>query len=739
MIFFFKTYNLMYREEFIQYILFKKKIDKDIVELSKKIEDFPLAYSIIIAISGQPDHLNNIFKPKRYGEIDYAIAEIKRLCINNRKDIKQEGLKFLNDLGSSSKLNFELEEKRKLDEDPNEEIVIGIDLGTTNTVVSYIRQGQIEVIPLENGSRLLPSIVSVNKNKKFDVGEVAKRQQILNPKDTFFSIKRFMGRRSKDIDPELLKNYPFKLVLTGEKLQVYSHKLKKKFDCEEISAQILKKVKLESEIFLKKEIKKCVITVPAHFDDNQLSATQRAAEIAGLIVLKTVREPTAAAFAYEIGKSNESSNTLVCDLGGGTFDISLIKKIGSNIDSLSVTATLGLRELGGDDYTNLLTNAIADEILKEYDYADLDNLKEYIRDQATNAKHVLSLQNETIIYFPAIPSKDNNKKAFPYTFSLTRESFNEITKSKNDEVESLLRKFLKDKKVKNKKITKVVAVGGASRMPFYLNLLERITGLKPQIDNNPDEIVSKGAALFAEYVTKPNTSRLIIDVTPLSLGTSVHYQGINDVYDILIPANSSIPMEQKRNYTTVYDNQDEVLVDVYQGERQFSTDNIYLGDFILDDLEKNPNKKPNIEVTFRITIDGNLNVSAKDLKTKSERSIQIKNSLKIPKEKVAKLKKYADEMTEKDKSKLDKLKNIINLSLIKKVFDEIDQPILSTSDELTVEEMNLILKNKDVTSEELEEVSRMMRIIIREQDAFKVEEKDVTEAVDDNEDDDDII
>jgi len=196
----------------------------------------------------------------------------------------------------------------------------------------------------------------------------------------------------------------------------------------------------------------------------------------------------------------------------------------------------------------------------------------------------------------------------------------------------------------------------------------------------------------------------------------VHYQGINDVYDILIPANSSIPMEQKRDYTTVYDNQDEVLVDVYQGERQFSKDNIYL-----DDLEKKPNKKPVIEVTFRITIDGNLNVSAKDLKTKSERSIQIKNSLKIPKEKVAKLKKYADEMVEKDKSKLDKLKNIINLSLLKKVFDEIDQPILSTSDDLTIEEMNLILKNKDVTSEELEEISRMMRIIIREQDAFKVE------------------
>ena len=734
----------MDREGFIQYILFKKVLDKEIVDMSKDIKDFPLAYKIIIAINGQTVLINNIFNPKRYGEIDYAIGEIKRLCLVDRKDIKEDGYKFLNDLGSSAKLNFELEERRRFEDDPDYEIVIGIDLGTTNTVVSFMRQGQIEVIPLDNGSRLLPSVVSVNKNKKFDVGGVAKRQLLFNRDDTFFSIKRFMGRRSKDIDSKLFKNYPFKFVISGERLQVYSPKLKKKFDCEEISAQILKKVKLESEIFLKKEIKKCVITVPAHFDDNQLSATQRAAEIAGLTVLKTVREPTAAAFAYEIGKSDDSSNTLVCDLGGGTFDISLIKKIGSNIDSLSVTATKGLRELGGDDYTNLLTNAIEDAIKKEHDHADLDNLKEYIREQASTAKHALSIQEETFIYFPAIPSKDSTKKPFQYRFDLTREYFNEITKSKNDEIESLLKQFLKEKKVKNKKISKVVAVGGASRMPFYLDLLEKITGLKPQIDNNPDEIVSRGAALFAEYTSKPDASRLIIDVTPLSLGTSVQHEGVSDVYDILIPANSSIPIEIKKNYTTVYDNQESVLVDVYQGERTFSKDNIYLGDFVLDDLEKNSTKKPDIEITFRITIDGNLNVSAQDLKTKSQRSIEIKNSLKIPKEKVAKLKKYANEMLEIDNEKMQKLKKIINLSLIKKVFEKIDQPILSTSDELTVEEMNSILNNKEVSNAELDEISRLMRIIIREQDAFKIEDEDFTkdETQDDNHDlqeDDEII
>lgn len=728
----------MDREGFIQYILFKKVLDKEIVDMSKDIEDFPLAYKIIVAINGQTDLINNIFNPKRYGEIDYAIGEIKRLCLVDRKDIKESGYKFLNDLGSSAKLNFELEERRRIEDDPDHEIVIGIDLGTTNTVVSFMRQGQIEVIPLDNGSRLLPSVVSVNKNKKFDVGGVAKRQLLFNPEDTFFSIKRFIGRRSKDIDSELLKNYPFKFVVSGEKLQVYSPKLKKKFDCEEISAQILKKVKLESEIFLKKEIKKCVITVPAHFDENQLSATQRAAEIAGLQVLKTVREPTAAAFAYEIGKSDDSSNTLVCDLGGGTFDISLIKKIGTNVDSLSVTATKGLKELGGDDYTNLLTNAIEDAIKKEYDHADLDNLKEYIREQATTAKHALSIQKETFIYFPAIPSKDSTKKSFQYRFELTREYFNEITKSKNDEIESLLKQFLKEKKVKNKKITKVVAVGGASRMPFYLELLEKITGLKPQIDNNPDEIVSKGAALFAEYASKPDTSRLFIDVTPLSTGISTHEGGIDDVYDILITANSSIPIEIKKIYTTLIDYQESVVIEVYQGERAFAKDNIYLGDFVLDGLEKNLKGIPQIEITFKITIDGNLEVSAQDLKTKSKRSITIKNSLKIPKDKVAKLKKYADEMLETDTKKIQKLKKIINLSLIKKVFEKIDQPILSTSDELTVEEMNSILNNKEVSNSELDEISRLMRIIIREQDAFKIEDEDL-DIEEINDDDHDLI
>ena len=263
-------------------------------------------------------------------------------------------------------------------------------------------------------------------------------------------------------------------------------------------------------------------------------------------------------------------------------------------------------------------------------------------------------------------------------------------------------------------------------MPYYLKLLESITGLKPQIDNNPDEIVSKGAALFAEN-NKPDSSKLIIDVTPLSLGTSVSDNGIDGIFDILIPANSSIPIEKKQCYSRVYEDQDSVLVDVYQGERRFSKDNIFLGDVILGGLkQKKTYEQPDLEVTFRITSDGNLDVSAIDLKTKSTVNLQIKNSLKIPMEKVARIRKYANQMVGEDKLRLEKLKKIINLSLLKKVFDQIDKPVLSTSDEITIEEMNLILTNKDATHEELDDISRMMRIIVREQDAFKVKENDLS-------------
>ena len=730
----------MDRAEFIQLILYKKNLDKEIFDKSLEIDDFPLAYSILNAISGQTTLIENIVNPKKINEIDYAVGELKRLCINNRKDIKQEGLKFINDLASSSKLNFRLEQQRAFEDEKNE-VILGIDLGTTNTVVSYFLNGKAEIIPLENGNRLLPSVVAVNKNKKFDVGTVAYNQRIINPKDTYYSIKRFIGRRSKDINKTILKDYPFKLDLSGEKVKIYSPKLKKKFDCEEISAQILRKAKFEAENFLKKEISKCVITVPAYFDNNQVVATKRAAEIAGFQKIeRIVKEPTAAAFAYEMEKSSGTSNTLVCDLGGGTFDISLIKKIGSDVDSLSVTATLGDSNLGGDDYTNLFANAIRDLIIKENDQVKFDlSIEALLKDEVLKVKHLLSIQNEVEINLPVLPTSKG--ETFSFSKTITREFFDEITKIKTNQIEELLKKFLNDKKVKNKKINKVVSVGGASRMPLYLSLLKKVTGLTPQIDNNPDEIVAKGAAYFAEYTTKPNSSKLIIDVNPLSLGIEVRDQEIDNIYDVIVPANTSLPIEFSKTYTTTVDFQTSILIAVFQGERKFAEDNIFLGDFILEGIESNLEGIPKILVTFRLSIDGILKVTAKDLKTNSENNIVIRNPNDIPQKTIDRLKAYAEKMGEKDNLKLTMLRKLINLSLLMKIFNDINEPVLSSSDEITLDEIKTILEGNSATQEELDDLIRLLRIIIKEQESFKfdddeVEEQDEDEDKDEDEDED---
>ncbi len=714
----------MNKAEFIQYILYKKNLDKEIFDLSLKIEDFPLAYSILKAISGQTSLIENLINPKRINEIDYAVGELKRLCINNRRDIKQEGLKFINDLASSSKLNFRLEQQRAFEDEHNKDIILGIDLGTTNTVVSYFFENKAEIIPLENGNRLLPSVVALNKNNKFEVGTVAYNQRKINPQDTYYSVKRFIGRRAKDINKKTLEDYPFKLDLTGEQVKIFSPRLNKKFLCEEISAQVLRKAKSGAEIFLKKEISKCVITVPAYFDNNQVVATQRAAEIAGFQKIeRIVKEPTAAAFAYEMEKSSGTSNTMVCDLGGGTFDISLIKKIGSNVDSLSVTATLGDRDLGGDDYTNLFTNAIRNLIIKENDQVKFDSsIEAVLKDEVLKVKHLLSIKSEVDIILPVLPTSKG--ETFSFTKTISREFFNEITQVKTNQIEELLVKFLNHKKVKNKKIDKLVAVGGASRMPIYLSLLEKITGLTPQIDNNPDEIVAKGAAFFAEYTTKPNSSKLIIDVNPLSLGIEVQEEEINDIYDIIIPANSSLPIEFSKEYTTTYDNQTGIEIKVFQGERKFAEDNIFLGKFDLEGIERNLAGIPTILITFRMNNDGILKVTAKDLKTKSENNIVIKNPNDIPQKTIDRLIAYAQKMEEKDNLKLKILKKFITLSLLMKIFSDIKEPVLSISDKKTIDEIKTILERNYATEEELDDFIRLLRIIIKEQESFKFSDKE---------------
>ena len=713
----------MDRVEFIQYLLFKKNIDLDVEKESQKISDFPSGFAIIKFLKTHIEKIKIILNPKLIGEIDLSAKELLKILKTYQDPIvKKEGIDFINQLATASKAKFKYDETYALENDPNECIIIGIDLGTTNTVASFVRQKKVEIIPFNNGERLLPSVVSINKKNKIDVGFVANNQRNLNIHDTFFSIKRFIGRRSKGFNTMEVKSYPFKVDLNGEKIKIFSPRLNKKLECEEISAHILKKVKSAAESNLGKEVNKCVITVPAYFDHNQVLATKRAAQIAGFEGdIRCIKEPTAAAFAYEMETTSKSlhTNTLVCDLGGGTFDISLVKKIGSNVDSISVLATKGDSKLGGDDYTNILVEKIKDLILLENDQAIFDErITSYIRDTVGLAKHSLSTENEFVIHIPFIGTKQ--KSNFDFTYTLTRKEFKEITSSLNKKIETLLKEFLADKRVKNQKISKVLAVGGSSRMPVFLELVERITGKRPSIDLNPDEIVAKGAALFAEYCLNPNSSKLLVDVNPLSLGTSILEDGVTGVNDVLIPANTPLPCRKTKPYTTTVDNQRSIIWEICQGERKFSKDNILLGEFVLDNIEKAPEGVPKIETTFEIDMDGILTATSRDLVTKSVRSLKIKNSLDLEEEEIFRLKEIAIKMSEEDNSKMNSLKKYNELFIWKKVFDDIDQPVLTSSDENIIDNVNFMLKNKDSSDQEIKTYIRKLRIIIQEQEAFKI-------------------
>ena len=709
-------------KEFIQYLLYTKVFSADVIKESKKV-DYPQISLIVNLLKKENKITQKLLNRLNLKDIVFSFNELVSIFNKQKnKDLRIQGLKFLDELVAATKADFKFQEKLLLENDPNEAIILGIDLGTTNTVASFVRQNEVHIIPFQNGKRLLPSVISINKRNKFDAGFVADNQRNINPEETFFSVKRFIGRRSKDLTNDFVKNYPFKIDLSGEKVKIFSKKLNKKFDCEEISAQILKKVKLDSEAYAGKEIKRCVISVPAYFDHNQVLATKRAAQIAGFEnIERLIKEPTAAAFAYEIDKKNNSihSNTLVCDLGGGTFDISLVKKIGLNMDSLSVIATKGDSDLGGDDYSNLLFDFVKNLILKENDKCIIDpRISASIREQALNAKILLSVEDEVDISIPFIQTSD--KKNIDFEYTITRKLFNEIASPLTKRIEIKLKEFLDDKKVKNQKISKVLAVGGSSRMPIFLELIEKITGIKPNIDLNPDEIVAKGAALYASRCLTPNASTLVVDVNPLSLGTGIFEDGVSGLNDVLIPANAPLPIRKVENYTTLKDNQKSILVEVCQGERKLSKDNILLGDFSLDNIEEAPAGVPTLEIMFEINMDGILIVKAKDLVTKSEQCLKISNSLEIEEEDILKLKEIADKMSEIDDSKINLIQTFYKLSIWKKVFDDIDQPVLTSGDEFILESVDSVLASQKSSLEVVNTLIRKLRIIIQEQEAFRI-------------------
>ncbi len=519
--------------------------------------------------------------------------------------------------------------------------IIGIDLGTTNSVVAVMEGGQPKVIPTAEGRNLIPSVVEPVKNL---VGDVAKRQMILNPKNTVYSIKRLMGRRVDDAQVKKTQGMvPYEIVAGKDDTAVVLVE-GKKYTPQEISAKILMKAKADAEAYLGQKVDKAVITVPAYFDDSQRQATKQAGEIAGLAVERIINEPTAASLAYGLDKK-QNKTIAVYDLGGGTFDISVLE-LGDGV--FEVKATNGDTFLGGDDFDAVIIDWITAEFKKEngIDLKQDKQALQRIRDAAEKAKIELSSSQETEINQPFITQgKDGNP--LHLTMKLTRakleELVDELIKSTFKPVEAAL----KDAKKSAKDIGEVVLVGGQTRMPKIQQAVKEFFGREPHKGVNPDEVVAIGAAIQGGVLMGDVKDILLLDVTPLTLGVET----LGGVRTPVIERNTTVPTSKSQVFSTAADNQPQVEIHILQGEREMANDNKSLGRFILDGIPPAPRGMPQIEVTFDIDANGILNVTAKDKGTSKEQKITIKNATNLSEDEVERMKADAEKHAEEDKKK----------------------------------------------------------------------------------------
>jgi molecular chaperone DnaK len=518
---------------------------------------------------------------------------------------------------------------------------VGIDLGTTNSVVAVMEGGEPVVISTAEGSRTLPSVVGFKQNGERLVGITAKRQSIVNPENTISSIKRFMGHKLSEVEDEA-KRVSYK-VKNGKNGQVVAHvpALDKDLTPEEVSAMILQKLKADAEAYLGESVDQAVITVPAYFNDSQRTATKNAGEIAGLKVLRIINEPTAASLAYGLDKkANET--ILVFDLGGGTFDVSILD-VGEGV--FEVRSTAGDSHLGGDDYDNKIVEWLASEFKKDQ---GVDLMKDRaavqrLREAAERAKIELSSQMSTQINLPYITAVDNEPKHLD--FNLTRAKFEELTADLMDRVKKPFKQALEDAKLKPNEIDEVILVGGSTRMPQVQELVKKLTSKEPNRSVNPDEVVAVGAAIQAGVLGGEVKNIVLLDVTPLSLG--VETQG--GIFDKLIERNTTIPTKKSRIYTTATDNQPEVEIHILQGERPMARDNKSLGRFHLAGIPPMPARVPQIEVTFDIDANGILNVTAQEKGTGSKQSITISGSGNLNRDEIERMVKEAELNAETDR------------------------------------------------------------------------------------------
>jgi len=519
--------------------------------------------------------------------------------------------------------------------------VVGIDLGTTNSVIAVVIGGEPQVIPNAEGSRLTPSVVAFTKTGERLVGQMAKRQAILNPENTVYSIKRFMGRRYSEVETER-KMVPYKVEEGGNGMAVARLPAAGKvFTPEEISAMILQKMKADAEAYLGEPVAEAVITVPAYFNDAQRTATKNAGEIAGLKVLRIINEPTASCLAYGLDKKKPET-ILVFDLGGGTFDVSILE-IGEGV--FEVKATNGDTHLGGDDWDERIVNWLADQFKREHgiDLRQDRQALQRLREASERAKVELSTVAQTTINLPFITADANGPKHLDYV--LTRAKFEEMTADLVERCIGPFKQALADAKMTEKDLDEVILVGGATRMPMIQELVRRLTGKEPNKEVHPDEVVAVGAAIQAGVLAGTVREVVLLDVTPLSLGVET----LGGVMTPLIPRNTTIPTRKSEVFTTAADGQTQVEIHVLQGERQMARDNRTLGRFILDGLPPAPRGVPKIEVTFDIDANGILDAKAKDTATSREQSIKITGTSTLAKDDVEKMVKEAERYAEEDK------------------------------------------------------------------------------------------